>query len=347
MKKLFSFLLILVLFGINISTSLAETDYFSDVDSTHPNYGAIQNLRGMEIIKGYPDGTFQPEKEINRAELLTILANYKGGKLDAKYKSCFTDVKEEWYAAAVCYGKGQGWVEGYADGTFQPAKNTNRAEAIKIIVNAMYGGAANIPELTMGEKTFLNLPTNVEPSAWYYDLLVYTAGKNILDPIAMEYAADGSYSYQIGGNIRRREVAEMIDRIMKVNGALITNYEDELIGKWRYEDKKMIDGDEVIQSFEIELLVNNQSAMGDFFYNSIIIAKGTSNFQGQAFAGEYYVEDYGVEVSWPTTDGGVGEAYFTYDPIGQLIIWESTSQDTDSKYMIPQFMRLEKVAEEE
>ncbi len=50
--------------------------------------------------------------------------------------SCFNDVKDDWYAKYVCYGKTVGWIDGYPDGTYKPSQTVNKVEAIKMILNS-------------------------------------------------------------------------------------------------------------------------------------------------------------------------------------------------------------------
>lgn len=110
---------------------------FADVASNHKNSRAIRYLKENNVISGYPDGTFQPGKTINRAELMKILVTNQGLNPDpAFYKSCFPDVTEEWFAPYVCYAEAQGWVDGYPDGTFKPANTVNKVEALKMLLNS-------------------------------------------------------------------------------------------------------------------------------------------------------------------------------------------------------------------
>lgn len=93
-----------------------EESGFFDVSTTHDNYRAIQYLKENNVVDGYPDGTFQPERVLNRAELMKLLVTSQGFSPDPNtYKNCFPDVGEEWFAVYVCYAKEQGWVQGYSD----------------------------------------------------------------------------------------------------------------------------------------------------------------------------------------------------------------------------------------
>ncbi len=90
-------------------------------------------LRG--VVDGYPDGTYKPDKQINRAEFTKIIveAVYPG---QATGSNCFPDVKEEWFAPYVCFAAEKGIIDGYPDGTFRPADYVNYVESLKIIMEA-------------------------------------------------------------------------------------------------------------------------------------------------------------------------------------------------------------------
>ena len=111
---------------------------YSDIRAGHDNFNAIAMLSEDEVIAGYADGTFKPNGSINRAELTKMVVAWMAEDMDlSSYKNCFPDVQTEWFAPYICYAKSQGWVNGYPDGTFKPAAQVNRAEAIKITFNVM------------------------------------------------------------------------------------------------------------------------------------------------------------------------------------------------------------------
>lgn len=111
---------------------------FEDITELHKNLTAILYLKDSGIINGYPDGTFKPEKSVNRAELLKIIIEGKGfTPSSAEYNKCFKDIIDtEWYAPYVCYAKSVNWISGYPDGTFKPSRTVNKAEAIKMLLNS-------------------------------------------------------------------------------------------------------------------------------------------------------------------------------------------------------------------
>jgi hypothetical protein len=113
---------------------------------------AIYYISNLGIVEGYADGTYRPERTLNRAEMMkiTVLAmqhkkpnQISLSELD-KYKSgeCFKDVpalnetRGIWYSSYVCYGKKLGIIEGYQDGTFRPGNAVTFAEAVKMVLYA-------------------------------------------------------------------------------------------------------------------------------------------------------------------------------------------------------------------
>ena len=113
----------------------ARAQALSDIQN-HPNQTAIEYLFEKDVISGYPDGSFQPNTGLNRAELLKILVGGKGIKPSDGFRDCFPDVQNQWFARFVCYAKEQNWVQGYKDGTFEPSSLVNKAEAIKMLVES-------------------------------------------------------------------------------------------------------------------------------------------------------------------------------------------------------------------
>ena len=65
---------------------------FADVPENSEHYAAVEYLKSKGVINGYPDGTFQPDKNINRAETLKILLLGTGTTLESSQNIAFPDV---------------------------------------------------------------------------------------------------------------------------------------------------------------------------------------------------------------------------------------------------------------
>lgn len=115
-------------FGEEISTMK-----FSDLEENYWAYEGIQRLVNEKIIEGYPDGTFKPDNNITRAELVKI-TNLVFNYTQKQNTTSFNDIKDtEWYYEQVLIAQEAGYLDGYPDGTFKPNNNITREEFCKII----------------------------------------------------------------------------------------------------------------------------------------------------------------------------------------------------------------------
>ena len=102
-------------------TGGVTTDYFGNEHPTHIGY-----------INGYPDGSVQPEGDITREEMATVLYRVIKQSYDAPKVvtgTVFTDIDAgRWSAQAVEYLAEQKILEGYPEGAFAPENAMTRAE---------------------------------------------------------------------------------------------------------------------------------------------------------------------------------------------------------------------------
>jgi hypothetical protein len=93
-----------------------------------------------KYINGFPDGTFQPNKRITRAETATILARFSGLYLKPKIaKPPYWDVPvDHWAAPAIAATKDTGLFAYIADRGFGPKMYLTRAEAAEIIAKTPF-----------------------------------------------------------------------------------------------------------------------------------------------------------------------------------------------------------------
>ncbi|MCA9370825.1 MAG: S-layer homology domain-containing protein [Candidatus Peregrinibacteria bacterium] len=110
----------------------------SDIDE-YQYKSAIELLASRGIINGYDDGTFQPNKPINRAEFLKLLMlSVYGNQVNQVPSSrCFADfVTYQWFWPHACAAKELGIIEGHPDGTFRGEDTIILAEALKMSLEA-------------------------------------------------------------------------------------------------------------------------------------------------------------------------------------------------------------------
>ncbi|MFF0828186.1 S-layer homology domain-containing protein [Brevibacillus sp. NPDC003359] len=85
-------------------------------------------------INGYPDGTFQPDRTVTRAELAAILLNAEMVSQSSASKGRFLDVADNYWAVnPIHQASAAGMMSGYPDGTFRPSANITRAEIAAVI----------------------------------------------------------------------------------------------------------------------------------------------------------------------------------------------------------------------
>ncbi|MBI4232747.1 S-layer homology domain-containing protein [Candidatus Peregrinibacteria bacterium] len=197
-------------FSLNLDEDYDSYTNFPDVRDNHPNAKAINSLVASKVINGYQDGKFRPDGEINRAELTKMIVASKVKPDPDKYKNCFPDVKEDWYAPYVCYAKEKKWVSGYSDKKFKPSNKINRAEAMKIIFNVLFS-----KELSDKEKLKDTSVLDVPDDAWFYKYFSFGDNNKLLDKQHITKDTKG-YLFYPGDNITRKEVAEMIYRSKKL-----------------------------------------------------------------------------------------------------------------------------------
>ncbi|CAH0120684.1 3',5'-cyclic adenosine monophosphate phosphodiesterase CpdA [Paenibacillus sp. CECT 9249] len=98
---------------------------------------AIDQGVAAGFVNGYGDGTFRPNRQVTRAEFVTMLG--RALNLDAGGTPLtFTDTSNipSWAKDAVAQAVEAGIISGYKDGTFGPHKPLNRAELAAMIVRA-------------------------------------------------------------------------------------------------------------------------------------------------------------------------------------------------------------------
>ncbi len=117
-------------------------EWFPDPDEpVGPPMGAQTDHYGY--IVGYPDGLVHPERNITRAETVTIFFRMLTDELREAYWSRvnpYPDVRpEEWFNNAISTMHRYGILKGYPDGSFMPNANITRAEFAALAVRFFEG----------------------------------------------------------------------------------------------------------------------------------------------------------------------------------------------------------------
>ena len=140
------------------------TTSYSDIKDGAWCCRAVATLTNAGVINGYTDGTFRPNAPITRAELATIIARF--AKLDVNTKT-FSDINGHWAQKNIELAAGNGWINGYEDGTFRPNNNITRAETFAMINRVLDRQTENVSDLLPTSE--MNMwSDNMNENAWYY-----------------------------------------------------------------------------------------------------------------------------------------------------------------------------------
>lgn len=155
----------------------------------------------LAFLSGYANGTFEPDRNMTRAEVTTMFARLLTEKMaaDQTYSNTFSDVaKSHWAANYIGYMQQFGIITGYADGSFRPDASVTRAEFAAI--------ASRFERLTEGTKSFSDVPS----SHWAAKYINFAATRGWVNGYA-----DGTF--QPNNSITRAEVAAVTCRLLERN----------------------------------------------------------------------------------------------------------------------------------
>ncbi|MCK5461120.1 S-layer homology domain-containing protein [Candidatus Gracilibacteria bacterium] len=155
MKKIFFAFVLLSLLG-KVEAKFVD-------ESVFPQWAenAIERMSEAKIMTGFGDGTFQPAKNLNRAEAVTLLVRMKNEDLsEVTGHSIFQDVSSGvWFESAVIVANEKGWIKGKREGEFIPGDFLNRAEFATIISRAF----DLLEDEELENPEYRDIPSNV----WY------------------------------------------------------------------------------------------------------------------------------------------------------------------------------------
>ncbi|WP_168928980.1 Ig-like domain-containing protein [Paenibacillus dokdonensis] len=189
---------------------LTNYKYFTDVGN-HWAKDAINVLSSKLIIDARQGNSFEPNKNITRAEFAEFVARALGLQGDLKTAERFFDVTNSPKSAFIGAAAKAGIVAGNTDGSFKPNSPITREQMAIMMVRAMnYAG--------------YNSTLNFSPSSY---LQVFKDSKSIQSPeSAARMLKEGIIqgvtptTFQPKGNATRAQAAVMLERLLKKVGYL-------------------------------------------------------------------------------------------------------------------------------
>jgi len=120
----------------------------------HWGRNAILTLAGMDILGGYPDATFRPDKTVSRAEFASMLARALNLTSREQAAGRFTDSASfEWAKGAIGAITEAGLMGGLPDGSFGASRGITRAETAVILERVIRRNHVRI-DVTAAEARF-------------------------------------------------------------------------------------------------------------------------------------------------------------------------------------------------
>lgn len=107
---------------------------YTDLPTNHWAYPYIARAAQSGIVDGYPDRSFAPDQPVSRMEMISMIA--KGMNKTGKRRGAnpFTDVDDDYWGIGILKQmKAEGWIDGYADGSFRPDQQASRAEFVSML----------------------------------------------------------------------------------------------------------------------------------------------------------------------------------------------------------------------
>ncbi len=181
---------------------------FSDL-TNHWAKEAVNNMGSRLVVNGVGNNSFEPDRDITRAEFATIVVKALGlGQGTGSGR--FSDVKtSDWFCGYIETASAHKLILGFEDGTFRPDERITREQAMAITARAM--------ELTC-------LKASLESGKISSLLSAYTDSTSISDYAKASVAkcvdtgiVNGNTSTTIApqSNISRAETAVIMERLLK------------------------------------------------------------------------------------------------------------------------------------
>lgn len=110
-------------------------DYFADVTGTWAA-DDINQLADLGVVTGNPDGTFRPDSQITRAEIVAILVRLYD--LDSETMVTFEDTQNHWASGYISIAASLGYINGFDSAHFGPNEALTR-EQLAVMVTRIAG----------------------------------------------------------------------------------------------------------------------------------------------------------------------------------------------------------------
>ena len=205
LKKVISSVAALTMVASSVAAFAVD---FPDVESTASYAQAVQELSALDVISGYDDGTFGPDKLVTRAEITKMIVDALAERSSAEASTestKFADVSaDHWAKGYINQGVADGFIAGMSDTEFDPDANVTYVQAQKMLVSAI------------GYETYAQAQ-----GGWPTGYKTYAASLDVTKGIS---------GITDSTELTRAQVAQMIDNAMNAPLCVIASWKTEWNG---------------------------------------------------------------------------------------------------------------------
>ena len=131
------------LIALTMAAACAATAFagatYTDQSSIKVDSKVIDTLTEKNVIKGFEDGSFQPDKAVTRAQMAKMMFVLRTGSDDAsayvkEARSSLTDIDDCWANGYIKYCQAYGIVSGRTETKYYPNEPVKTVEAAKMLL---------------------------------------------------------------------------------------------------------------------------------------------------------------------------------------------------------------------
>ena len=176
---------------------------FTDLDADAWYHEGVDYALTNGLMNGVGSGKFEPDGQLTRAQLVTVLYRAAGEPDTGKQVNPFTDVADDtWYTKAVIWAANNGIVNGVAKNTFAPDDSITREQIAAMLYR--YAGAEAAKEDKLSA-----FPDAAKVSDWAKEALNWAVASGLINGVA---DANGTANLEPQSTATRAQIATILMR---------------------------------------------------------------------------------------------------------------------------------------
>lgn len=176
---------------------------FSDLDAKAWYHEGVDYALTNSLMNGVGGGKFEPDGQLTRAQLVTVLYRAAGEPDTGKQVNPFTDVADDtWYTRAVIWAANNGIVNGVGKNVFAPDASITREQIATMLYR--YAGAEAAKEDKLSA-----FPDAAKTSDWAKEALNWAVASGLINGVA---DANGTANLEPQATATRAQIATILMR---------------------------------------------------------------------------------------------------------------------------------------